>query len=220
MKGESIRDNLLKFASELRVIQGIGDVGRVCDRIWRNHVPEKSVWILWNCYAMFTEPFRFPLVDLRKYRASDPGFYVDRLPCSFSELFLGELKERLSQTFSGHPNLTCICLKCGEVLGLTGDEDSQLLGAIVHKAECGLGVFFIVSGGDATKVFVIADHNVVRVLRPLYVGEYGDEDVGLKFGFPLILSEERRADVRKLMVTKSYEGITVSERERFGDLFA
>jgi hypothetical protein len=199
-------DPLLLFASLLPLSRERCHFDWLVNALWkRTPCPMKSAAIIWNCMALWNNSLES--IDLAQFEAPEPGFYLWRLPERFVDLFLkdGGGDDLLRFKDAG---AVCRCLKCGECLTVTDENGRSLHGIIEHAVRCKLGLFLGLTGRLATNVFRICRTARIpsggRTIRPLYVTDEGDEDMGLKLGAHLVISQERRRILQREILTGIY----------------
>lgn len=133
----------------------------------------------------------------------DRALHFSDLPKQFSDLFINIDKETLvvfERSARHGLGGVCKCLHCGKICTIRGSEGSW--GA--HSRETQHVAYFVFSGNFASAVFVMNPLTEIAQSRAIYLTEYGDEDIGLNFGLPLVLSESRVNEVRRNFILGSY----------------
>jgi hypothetical protein len=199
-------DPLLLFASLLPLSKEQYHFDWLVNALWKTTpCPMKSAVILWNCMALWSNSLES--IDLAQFRAPEPSFYLWRLPERFVDLFLKDGGgDDLLRFKDG--SAVCRCLKCGECLTVADENRRSVHGLIGHAVRCKLGLFLGLTGELATNVFRICrtahTQSTGRTIRPMYVTEEGDEDVGLKLGVHLVISHERKRILQREILTGIY----------------
>jgi hypothetical protein len=116
------------------------------------------------------------------------GYYIDRLEYRLADFYSGEVGAQVL-ALSKTDNVAC-CLICVKI-ATTIERDHPVEGGI-----CTGHAWMKLTGEDATATTVVGPDGFGPG-RPVYVTEEGDEDVGFKYGLPLVLSRERCEALKK-----------------------
>jgi hypothetical protein len=198
-------DPLLLFASLLPLSRERCHFDWLVNALWKTaSCPMKSAAILWNCMALWNS---LQSIDLAQFKAPEPAFYLWALPERFVDLFIKDGGGDDLLKFKD-ASAVCRCLKCGECLAVADEDRRSVHGIVGHAVRCKLGLFLGLTGELATNVFRICrtaqTQSGGRTIRPLYVTEEGDEDMGLKLGAHLVISPERRQLLQREILSGIY----------------
>jgi hypothetical protein len=197
---------LLVFASLLPKTRDFESLVRM---VWESRpCPKKSAGIVWNCWVMSGDS-GLDVLDLERWKSPAPDFYLSRLPERFSDFFLKEFGGEDLLGFQLWEGSICRCLQCGKCLRISSREPLTVQTLLTHIDGCPLGLVLSLMGPDVTGIFRIdvRPGNIrIKQMRPVYVTEEGDEDVGLTLGAQLVLSQERRRSLMKEIMSGVFYG--------------
>jgi hypothetical protein len=168
----------------------------------------KGAQILWNCLADFGDnSSRFTAFDLSAIREIPPDLYIEKLPERFTDIFMGQTGAAIAAlTPNGQ---VCCCLTCGAFFNRGHDSH-------VHPDRdclCDGRALLVLIGRLATSILVKLpnDETKYRLEPPLYLSEFGDPSIGFTLGCPLFLSQQRKNEWVRRLITNSDLSIQLGE---------
>lgn len=167
-----------------------------------NENDENVCRMVWNLICDLDQRQDLALKPLVPAPIKDRALHFSDLPKQFSDLFINIDKETLAAfERSARRSLggVCKCLHCGKICTMRGEGSWR-----EHSLENQHFAYFVFSGAFASSVFVVNPLTHSAQPRAIYLTEYGDEDIGLHFGLPLVLSESRVNEVRRNFVLGTY----------------